>query len=73
MSGLLKLAKLHLVVPTTSATNMWLLSAMKRIKNDRRNSTTENRLNHCMILHAYFKETDQVNMIEVAKGLTGDN
>ena len=54
MSGLLKLAKSRLAVPKASDTNMWLSSGMKRIKNG--NSTTENRLNHCMIFHAYCKK-----------------
>ena len=72
MSEVLKLVTLHLVVPTTNATNERLFSAMKRIKNDHRNSTIEKILNHSTMIHAHCKKIEQLNMIEVAKDFNGD-
>ena len=68
-----KLAKLFLVLPATNATSDRSFSAMKRIKTYLRNTTSGNRLNHCMLLHVHCKKTDQLNMIEIAKEVIGDN
>ena len=46
---------------------------MKRIKTYLTNTTSRNRVNHCMLLHVNCKKTDQLNMIETAKGFVGDN
>ena len=68
-----KLAKLFLVLSATSATSERSFSTMKRIKTYLRNTTRGNRLNHCMLLHVHCKKTDQLNMIEIAKEVIGDN
>ena len=68
-----KLAKLFLVLPATNATSDRSFSAMKRIKTYLRNTTSGNRLNHCMLLHVHCKKTDQLNMIEIDKEVIGDN
>ena len=37
------------------------------------NSMTQQRLNHCMILHVHREETDKLNLIEVAKEFVEKN
>ena len=68
-----KLAKLLLVLPATNATSERSFSAMKFIKTYLRSTTSGNRLSHCFLLHVHCKKTDQLNMIEIAKELVGDN
>ena len=68
-----KLAKLLIVLPATNATSERSFSALKRIKTYLRNTTSGNRLNHCMLLHVHCKKTDQLKMIKIAKEFVGDN
>ena len=42
-------------------------SEMRRIKTYLRNSTTNNRLNHCIVVDVHTEDVDKMNMIEIAK------
>ena len=68
-----KLAKLLLVLPVTNATSDRSFSTTKCIKTYLRNNTSENRLNHCMLLHVHCKKTDQINMTEIANEFVGND
>ena len=46
---------------------------MKRIETYLTNTTSGNRLNHCVLLHVRFKKTDQLSMNEIAEQLVGNN
>ena len=71
MPEMLELAKLLSVMPATNA--ITIISAMKHIKTFCRITTTENRLNHHIILHVHWGRTDQPNMEEVAKDFKSGN
>ena len=67
LPDVVKLARLFLVMPATNASNERAFSGMRRIKTYLRNSTTNNRLNHCMAVHVYAEDVDKMNTIEIAK------
>ena len=46
---------------------------MKRIKTYLRSTASKIRVNHCVLLHFHCKKTDQLNLIETARELVGDN
>ena len=62
-----------MVLPATNGTSERQFSAMKRIKTYLTNTTSGNRLNHCVLLHVRFKKTDQLSMNEIAEQLVGNN
>ena len=62
-----KLLRIYYTIPVTTASAERSFSALKRIKTYLRNSMTQQRLNHCMFLHVHLKETDQVDLNDVAK------
>ena len=47
------LLKIYLKILVTTASSEHNFSALKRIKRYLRNSTTQSRLNHCMLLHVH--------------------
>ena len=61
------------IVARTNQTRERSFSAIKRNKTYLRSTTSENLLNQCMLLYVHCKKTDQLNMIEIAKELVGDN
>ena len=65
-----KLARLFLVMPGTNASSERAFSGMKRIKTYLRNSTTKNRLNHCMLVHVHPEDVNKMNTIEIAREFT---
>ena len=66
LRGTVSLAKLMLVIPVTNAQSERIFSAMKRVKTYMRSTTSDNRLNHLMILHVHKERLDGVDPIEVA-------
>ena len=62
-----KLLKIYYTIPVTTASAERSFSALKRIKTYLRNSMTQQRLNHCMLLHVHVKQTDQLDLIDIAK------
>lgn len=63
-----KLLKIYLTIPVTTSSTERSFSALKRIKKYLRNAMTQERLNHCMLLHMHReKNTDNLNLIEIAQ------
>ena len=66
-----KLLKIYLTIPVTTSTAERNFSALRRIKTYLRNSMTQARLNHCMLLHVSRNKTDEQNNVEIAKEFIG--
>ena len=67
LPDVVKLAKLFLVMAATNASSERAFSGMKTIKTYLRNSTTNNRPNHCMVVHVHAEDVDKMNTIEIAR------
>ena len=67
LPDIVKLAILFLVMSAINASSESAFSGMRRIKTYLRNSTTNNRLNHCMVVHVHVEDVDKMNTIEIAK------
>ena len=67
LPDVVKLARLFLVMPATNASSERAFSVRRRIKTYLRNSTTNNRLNHCMVVHVHAEHVEKMNTIEIAK------
>ena len=65
-SEVVKLVKLILVMPATNAVSERSFSALRRLKTWLRTSTTQSRLNWCMLLHIHKEATDTLQMERVA-------
>ena len=66
MSEVHKLLKLYLMIPVTTASSEQNFSALKYIKTYFRNSMTQSRLNHCMLLHVHEDRTDSIDTKDIA-------
>ena len=66
MSKVIKVAKILLVMPATSAISERSFSAMKRVKTYLRSTKTDSRMNHLMVLHVHKQRVDSTNLIDVA-------
>ena len=67
LSEVIKVAKVLLVIPATNAiVSERSFSAMKRVKTFLRSTTSDNRLNHLMLLHVHKEKVDNLNIIDVA-------
>ena len=73
LSEVHKLILLYLTIPVTTATAERSFSALKRIKTYLRNSMTQQRLNHCMLLHIHHKQTDNLDLYLIAKDFIQKN
>ena len=79
MQGLLsevtKLVRLYLTVPVTTATAERSFSALKRVKTYLRNSMSQERLNHCFIMHVFKEAADRLEgrLGEVMEEFIGRN
>ncbi len=58
--------KTLLVVPATSASAERSFSTVKRVETYLRSTMSQNRLNHCCILHAYQSEVDELDVLKIA-------
>ena len=58
-----KLLHLYLTVPTAERT----FSVLRRLNTYLRANMSQQRLKNLMILHAHKNETDNVNLVDVAK------
>ena len=61
----IKVVKLILVMPATNATSERSFSALRRLKTWLRTTTTQSRLNWCMLLHIHKEKTDALQMTTV--------
>ena len=66
LPSLVTLVKLLLVMPATNAESERIFSAMKRIKTYMRATTSDNRLNHLMIMHVHKDDLDAIDEAKVA-------
>ena len=64
---LIHLQMLQDVVNSVRLDGIAIKHALKRIKDYLRNSMTQERLNHCMLLHMHREKTDNLDLIEIAK------
>ena len=60
------LGKLLLVMPATNAESERVFSAMKQVKTCMHCTTSDNRLNHLMIMHVHKEMLDELNPVDVA-------
>ena len=67
LSEVHKLVLIYLTIPVTTATAERSFSALKRIKTYLRNSMTQQRLNHCFILHVHRQRTDSLDLKVIAQ------
>ena len=61
LSEVHKLVLLYLTVPITTATAERSFFGLKLIKTYLRNSITQQRLNHCILLHIHRNKTDNLD------------
>ena len=66
LSEISTVLKLILVLPATDAQSERVFSSLKRIKTYLRNSMSQARLNHLMLMNIHKEETDQMSLAEVA-------
>ena len=62
-----KLIRIYYTIPVTTASAERSFSALKCIKTYLRNSMTQQRLNHCMLLHVHVTLTDHLDLTDIAK------
>ena len=58
---------LRLTIPITSATSERSFSALRRVLTYLRSTMTEQRLNHCLLLHMHKHITDSLDIKSIAK------
>ena len=66
LSEISTVLRLILVLPATDAQSERVFSSLKRIKTYLRNSMSQARLNHLMLMNIHKEETDQISLAEVA-------
>ena len=67
------LLRLYLTIPITSATSERSFSALKRVLTYLKSTMTEERLNHCLLLHIHKNVTDTLDIKEIAKDFINTN
>ena len=55
-----------MVMPATNAVSERSFSVLKRIKSYLRSTTSNNRLNHLMVLHVHKDKLDKLDLVKVA-------
>ena len=63
-SEIVKLTQLLLVMPATNAVSERSFSAMRVIKNYLRTNSSQDRLNHTMLLYVHKDLTDKLDILE---------
>ena len=62
-----------LVMPATNCTSEKSFSALRRIKSYLRNSMTQARLNHLLLLHCHQDQTDSLDLKETENSFISSN
>ena len=65
LSEVHKLVLLYLTVPVITATAERSFSGLKRIKMYLRNLMSQQRLNHCILLHIHCNKTDNLDLSKI--------
>ena len=73
LTEVLKLLKIFLTIPVTTAPAERSLSALKCVKTYLRNSMTQQRLNQCMLRHVHHQKTDDLILTDIAKEFVNRN
>ena len=73
LSEVHKLLKIYYTVPVTTSSAVRCFSGLRRIKTYLRNSMTQPRLNHCMLLHVHRSRTDNLDTVTIAREFIGRN
>ena len=60
-------------MPATNASSERSFSALRRLKSYLRNSMTQERLNHVMLLNVHKEKTDELILEDVARDFVNDN
>ena len=68
-----KLLHLYLTLPMMSATAERTFSALRRLNTYLRATMSQQRLNNLMVLHVHKDETDNLNLVNVAKNFIDVN
>ena len=66
-SEIVRLLRLYLTIPATTATAERSFSSLRRIKTYLRSTMTEQRLNNILLLHAHKEMMDALNLTEIAR------
>ena len=66
-SEVVKLLKIFLTIPVTTASAERSFSALRRLKTYLRATMTQTRLSNVMVLHCHKDFTDKINLKNVAK------
>ena len=62
-----RLLRILLTMLVTTATAERTFSTLQRLKPYFRSAMTQTRLNHIMLLHTHKEQTDEVDMLQIAK------
>uniref|UniRef100_A0A8C4QSI2 TTF-type domain-containing protein n=1 Tax=Eptatretus burgeri TaxID=7764 RepID=A0A8C4QSI2_EPTBU len=66
VSEVVKILKLLLLIPATSAVGERSVSVLHRVKTYLASTVAQQRLNHCILLHVHKEITDSINLIDTA-------
>ena len=66
LSEVVKVIRIILVAPATNAVSERSGSALRRVKTWLRTTMSQERLNHCLILHVHKSLTDKIDLVSVA-------
>uniref|UniRef100_UPI00358EF41D zinc finger MYM-type protein 1-like isoform X2 n=1 Tax=Myxine glutinosa TaxID=7769 RepID=UPI00358EF41D len=66
VSEVVKILKLLLLIPATSAVGLRSASVLHRVKTYLASTVAQQRLNHCVLLHVHKELTDSINLIDAA-------
>lgn len=67
LDQVIKLVELVMTIPASSASAERSFSALRRLKNYLRNTMTQNRLNHIMILNVHKKSTEELDLQNIMR------
>ena len=73
MSLVVVVVKLLLLAPCTNAISEHSCSALRRVNTYLRNTMSQSRLNHCMILNIHKDQIDKINLIDIANKFCWNN
>ena len=72
-SEVVKVLKIFLTIPVTTATAERSFSGLRRLKTYLRSTMTQERLNNVMLLHCHKERSDCIDLVEIAKDFTSAN
>ena len=72
-SEVVKLVKIFMIIPITTATAERSFSALRRLKTYLRSTMTQSRLNNILLLHCHKEMTDAIDLTAIAKDFIAAN